>query len=880
MSNVKFLCFVVLLTIPLLLIPAAAAYANHQNIEKPCNVNISGKIVPIKYDGQHRNNPDGTLYPGDGAHFIFKFRGSETCVGFLAQPIKSEGAIDMLSHYITMGPSKEIDEKTHPHHNYQYVAKYLKTYHYYEVLGYEISKCYIGAGSNCKPISTPILAEEPVLSIREDMVPTKKQQKIIRPPADCYFCKQVIREFTASWHLAQEKTTQNTRIDEHVLEDEESIVSFEKAVKDTCSDLPKHHGCVYGHMEIDTEIINQKCLLEELEKSDINHDIEEDTCVDITDEISLTVEGQEIVCDDEDCKTVAVSRTKDLASHVVDPVFELLLEKPALKDSDYYDAMNLDGTYYLHDPVTITHDPTLQWKEKRDKTIQFETAKTMPLGLEDNLDCKVNDCDYIVPLNGLHPTSHEFVNGQGISIFNATYEDEFGLHSFDYESTVFNIDRKIGTVTASTGAEIVSYDPQLECHPYPLLADGFELAYDDRQAAACHYMGNLRDDTIHTEERSKHNYSFSSGVAYDPHLPEQIYQNFTFSEAFNESSEHLALESYNKTTMFIQEGYGKLYFDYPLGDVVFDGAIPKYGNVTSFTTLHSTDFAAKDVILDNYSMRYPENPFSKNVIIKNVNHNGTVIDADITLEVKPYEKIGTEYLEEYVFDKIEFDTSDVIFARIISDDLYSMQQKYNGNGMLDVTIFKTPIFFDEHVKQSDIGNKNFSGRLVDLPELAENPDTLRLTLPYDIGLGSISPTTLVITVNNVTNSFDERYFAYGGVMDITINTQKDNPLKIDRDVGKIIVYPSAYFGQITAVYVDEKPVRQECKFGCVLLFQPERDLRISVENAWGGTATADAPKPLRGETPVSEIFGYRMIIGIVAGLVAVYFLITKFVMKE
>ncbi len=125
---------IILLLFLLLFIPivVTTAYATHQSLEKPCSVSIDGKLFPISYGGQFRNNPDGSLYPGDASHFVFKFKGSDTCQGFRAEPIKSNGAFNVLSHYVVMGPSENYFEKNiHSHNDLELVPKYLRLGHNY-----------------------------------------------------------------------------------------------------------------------------------------------------------------------------------------------------------------------------------------------------------------------------------------------------------------------------------------------------------------------------------------------------------------------------------------------------------------------------------------------------------------------------------------------------------------------------------------------------------------------------------------------------------------------------------------------------------------------------------------------------------------------------
>ena len=148
---------------------------------------------------------------------------------------------------------------------------------------------------------------------------------------------------------------------------------------------------------------------------------------------------------------------------------------------------------------------------------------------------------------------------------------------------------------------------------------------------------------------------YNAGFGLDPYTPHLLRQNFTLHEGVSVTKD--ALQSHNETAVFSQSGYGKIYFEYPLSNIVIPDYVAKFENVTSFTTLFSNDFASKDTILQHYSMRYPEMPFTKDIIIKTINQNGTIINDSIELEIKPYEKIGTEFIKGYIYDKIKFDTN-------------------------------------------------------------------------------------------------------------------------------------------------------------------------------------------------------------------------------
>ena len=595
-------------------------------------------------------------------------------------------------------------------------------------------------------------------------------------------------------------------------------------------------------MEIDPKIIKEKCLFEELEKLSVIYDLDIDVCVDVSDEMSLTVHGKKIQCNDEKCKSIKISKTSNLISFITSPDFDLILEKPPLKDRDYYDAKNLNGTYYLHDPVNITHNPTLLWKESRDKTIQFETTKTSSIILEDDFDCNENNCNYIIPLNSLHPTSHDFLNGQGMSVFNATIQHGLGLYDFDYSTVAFNLGREISVATASTDAEIVSYEPQYSCYPYPLLKDVKEYAFDDRQAVVCHYLGNFRDGIIHTEERSKLNNFYNIGIMYDIPDPHYIIQNFTFSDGINTSDDYLALESYNQTAMFLQKGYGKLYFDWPINDIVSPYGFNLYNNVTSYTTIISKDFAAKDTILNHYELRYPETAFTKDIIIKSINQNGTIINDKIEFDIIPY-KNKSEYLNVYLYNKVLHDTENKIFAETVSGDTNPMHNTITGFGMINGTIAKTQIPFENYDIYIGNGTKKWDGTLIDNIIYDKQGDDLSYRSPSDVTLSHLTPHTFKITINDsITREFDMRYYEFGGKQTMTINIQDDNELSAKRKIGFTTIKKPQNFGYIESLSVNDTPIKQDCSNGCVLYLLPPGELQIVAKNVWGGEAHATLPK--------------------------------------
>lgn len=393
-----------------------------------------------------------------------------------------------------MRSSDTNQKNSHTHDDRDMTPKYLTVKHYYVD---RINHCR--NNPNCQSI---VPAENPSFSVREDQKIPSRLSKLLDASRTASTYSIRIDE-TQECGFAKIGTDNKHGNDQHSYEDSSSINSFEELIKNECSNLEKNTGCVFGH----AEIIQSKCLISELEKMGIKHNLQknEDVCVDVTGYISITIKGTKIVCSYNDrgvkvCKSVVVTSSKNVHPNILSADFEIHFEKSALKDRDSYDAKNIDGTYYTHDPIAIVHDLSFLWKETRSQTIQFETTKTYDLNKELEFDCTKNNCDYTVLFDGLFPTNHTLVNGQGMTMYNAT----IGEHLFYYTIIAKNLDRQISKATETADAQGVSYFPQYESYPYPLLKDIQEYTFDDRQAEQCIILEiiEMKPSTLKREARS------------------------------------------------------------------------------------------------------------------------------------------------------------------------------------------------------------------------------------------------------------------------------------------------------------------------------------------------------------------------------------------
>ena len=566
----------------------------------------------------------------------------------------------------------------------------------------------------------------------------------------------------------------------------------------------------------------------------------------------------------------------------------IILSKPPLHHAEGYDAKNMDGTYYHGDPIYVRHEPSWKWKDERSAHVSFKTHRLPPVALPviDEFDCPsplsspangnvtsapvphaaVPPCEYAVEVDS-PPWLAEvlwFGNGDGLTVRTAGMSHGFGTYAFAYNMTAYNLGKQVASAANSIEAEVVPYKPSYETvYSYPVLADAREYAFDDRHGIAMRYGGSWQEDVLHPMRRSFINGWDGAGGGHDPYAYNHFGQDHVLGTGRNSSPNYTALEhaQNTQTAMFVQGGHGTILFEWPVSGWVFSAhnqtgtgklsdvaTVAKAAvneNVTAHLQIYSRDFAAKDTLLYETTIRYPEMPFAKRVTIQSVDHAGTIQTADnITLRVTPYAELGAEYLTDYIRDKITWDTGDPIVAQTVLNDTHPMTQEWHtSDGIINATVLRTSVHFDDIAIQNDTGLP-FSGRLADLHELAGHPETLRLTAPYDLGLSVLAPTSLYVTINDSDeHAIHHKYYSFGGDEIHSINTQRDNPSDISREPGRIIIRQPENFGIIKHVEINGTRQQQPCPTGCTVTFQPDTAMNIVLYNEWGGEAHAvvDAP---------------------------------------
>ena len=624
--------------------------------------------------------------------------------------------------------------------------------------------------------------------------------------------------------------------------------------------------------------------------------------------------------------TVTASATQGIPMRLPNMTVEMWTVGEEFTEDAGYVSRNLDESYYVWDAINVVHNPIYEFKNDRVGTIFVEYEKIHdPLVLEDEFFCDAASCVNTMEVSGFHPWTGAFDYGGGNTVFNATSLDDIGEHEIKYVARLYNIVPKIDEFTQAIDELVVEYEPIYESYVYPVLADDGKVAFDDRIGYALHYFGNESTDAnpddeigIHEDRRSKINDYFYSTWGADPwefdfidgttlivtDYSEDI--QLTWDEAnhvgiiTNEvpvgksveiednliPTEFPGITPYevgeHGTANFLKAGYGKVKFSYDgLLDVVLDPVlkIPRYENATVYNTLESVNFAGHDVsflTFDEYM--YPESFFHNTVNVLAVDSEGMQDNSvEISLSVIPREEIdGTTHFDQYVHDKVLFDTDDDGFAQIITGldmdgndiiivndhDIHPLDNlAVEGAGK--VSLEKTRRVLSSFTQYDTTINQTFDpNQIVDVSGkyLLDTEDGI-LPIPLSTGLDALSPYTISITANNdsieSTNAFEHTWYDFSIDYFYQLNMDDSNSLNIQRDSGNMKVLKYFYdenFGVLESLFIndvsyhdDKLPECFEVKSsGACYVSVPQdqqlAELKIVGINMWGGQSHITLPE--------------------------------------
>jgi len=357
------------------------------------------------------------------------------------------------------------------------------------------------------------------------------------------------------------------------------------------------------------------------------------------------------------------------------------------------------------------------------------------------------------------------------------------------------------------------------------------------------------------------------------------------------------------TANFLKVGYGKIKFDYPgFDDVVVEPVLkfPRYENATVFNVLESDHFAGFDntFLGDSTEYMYPENHFWNTVTVTALDKDGN-IDGTINLDltVIPNGTIpGTFDIDEYLYDKIIFDTDDDGFAQIITGldsmgndivivnghEIYPLDNlSISGND--EIILDKTRRVLTSFTQYDKVIDQTFGHD--DVPDISDkyilDTGDAIMAIPLTTSLQTLNPYELEITSedssgNIITHTFPHPWYEFSIDYDYTLNMADDNILDIKRDPAnpRILFYKyNESFGTITSLSINGIDMTAELpncfsvkSTGSCTILIPESELlselNIEATNMWGGIASAslleiDQLEPVIPD-PLDAIFGLHV----------------------
>ena len=631
-----------------------------------------------------------------------------------------------------------------------------------------------------------------------------------------------------------------------------------------------------------------------------------------------------------DWVTITARATQGIPMRLPNLTVDMWTVGEEFTESSGYTSRNLDESYYVWDAINVVHNPLYEFKNERVGTIFVEYEKIHdPLVLEDEFFCDTALCVNTMEIPGFLPWTETFDYGGGNTVFNATSLDDVGEHEIKYIARLYNIAPQIDEFTQSIDELVVEYFPIYQSYVYPVLRDDEQLAFEDRVGYSLHYFGNESTEAnpddevgVHEDRRSKINDYFYSTWGADPWAFDFIDGTVGASEFSDDiqltwdethhvgiitnevpvgKSEEIVGEliptefpeiipyevGQHGTSNFLKAGYGKVNFSYDgLLDVVLDPIkkIPRYENATVFNTLESSYFAGHEVsFLTNDEYMYPESFFHNMINVTAINSDGEQDDSvNISINVIPREDIeGTTQLDQYIHDKVIFDTDDDGFAQIITGldmdgndivvindhEIYPLDNlTVEGNG--SVTLEKTRRVLSSFTQYDTIIDQTFDpNEVIDISDkyLLDTKDAI-LPIPLTTGLNALSPYDLEITGSNgkieVTNIIEHPWYNFSIDYFYQINIDDSNILDIKRDPAnpRVLIYKyDENFGTIQSLEIngivydnenDGEKVLPSCfqikSTGTCILSLSESEylaeLDITATNIWNGASVAILPE--------------------------------------
>lgn len=594
-----------------------------------------------------------------------------------------------------------------------------------------------------------------------------------------------------------------------------------------------------------------------------------------------------------------------ISPRVVPTQIELTLERRALKDADGYDTVNLDGTYYVWDPIGVRHIADFKWKGERAGTISFDYAiSSGSLAVEAGHECAEPNCQVAVSQperpagNGWIAVNEELGNGDGMYVYTASTPGDTGLHALHYEVTVKNLGSAIGGDVAQMEVEVAPYRPVFDSYAYTVLEEGSDRAYDSGHAVALRYFGSCDGGILHEERRGKiSSYSADtvsrSQAAVNPPLtiPPDLLDWLSIEEigrakeslagysarcedgssrgdAGFDSAARGSLVSLGEHATFVKSGYAKITFGQEIADLLLgpENANRWYHNTTTVNTLASESVGGQAALnLTSYVYQYPHDELGF-WVNATAYKNGEVDETvPLALTVGPSLRGGAEATGEYLAGKALYDTADEGFAHVVREDVPPTSHAASGDGRVSVWTIKPTVAFSGETASLVTGLAEV------LPEGAGR---------YDVALYDVwkLPTGIEMTLQAADRSLSLAMpvFHGGGHHEaVDINEYAEIPsYRTGADgQGREAWFTTPHgFGPVWAeVNGGGREFVGSCADGCTVTVG-HGPASVTLQNQWNGTATFSVPRASVQEDPgsieeylVGDVLEYVIFVAAIGG---------------
>lgn len=569
---------------------------------------------------------------------------------------------------------------------------------------------------------------------------------------------------------------------------------------------------------------------------------------------------------------------------VLDPGLSVTLSHSPLVDAEGHVAANLDGTYYVWDPVNVVHEVDYAWKTERIGTIGAAHSKAHGmLDLVQERECGEASCTLVA--GGIRsydpkPIAHGYAGGS--SMYNSSCavgatldpggqacSEYHARHEISYTATVRNMvtgtpirtgEAREHSVTEQTRPLVVRYDPRFgDPYAYVSLADAAreegDWAWSKRHVMAVRYLGSAgggQDDAAagpHEMRRALLNALDHTGTARylagEIEIGEALSWNATGGPSGRDAercSPHdaglvegaLRLGRKPASAMFTQASYGRLYLGYPISSfMVANGA----DTATLRNTVLTSEFGGHELReLVSYNYTYPRARFAVPASVAIVGSAGPAEEGTVSARIVPTAAAGpfgaTEgpsYLHDRICESVKLESGDAEIANMVVSDMYPREMLVDSGGLprADYVLNRTGVSFTDVYALA-------AGSVAELGSNAIYEAPSSYTFSYGATHGGRERTRNVTSAVLFTSPIVE-----------IANMDTDNA--IDYAVScplcahtTLQARPRAAFGDVVSVEVNGKRVAAPCsgQHGCTVSAVKGADNEVTLTNAWGGRAGA------------------------------------------